>query len=590
MPDASTLARAHQALAAGDAATALSLAEGLVARHPGDPGVRQLASVAARRLGRLEAARAHLEAALNAAPGDANLLNSYANLLMELGEASRAREVYEASLLAQPDQVETLVNLALACRRTDDGGAAQAALVRALARAPNHVRALQMQGLVQLDAGEAAAAARSFDAAIRGAPRDARLAAARAQAEDELGGDAAPFYARARAMAPQDPKLALGHAQALAKAGEVVDAESLLTSLIAAAPEFADAHAALARLRWQNGQPDRFTESFEQALATRPADAGLWMGLFTLLLRSGQPEAALERLAAARPALGDVACRSLEAAAATEAGDLARADAAFAGLDPAADAGLRIAWQRQQLRAGRPEAVVRLVENDAAGPTDDDWPYLSLAWRLLDDARADWLERDAAFVRAFDLPLTADEIAALAEVLRGLHRSRAAPFDQSLRGGTQTEGSLFGRAEPEIRRLVEALREAIADYAAGLPAPDPAHPLLRTPRARFRFAGSWSVRLTGGGFHENHVHTTGWVSSAFYVVVPRDMPGAAGGLVLGAPPAELGLDLAPFHRIQPLAGRLALFPSTMWHGTEPFPAGERMTTAFDVKPVGRAAR
>lgn len=590
MPDASTLARAHQAMAAGDPATALSLAEGLVARHPADPGVRQLASVAARRLGRLDAARDHLEAALGSTPGDPNILNSYANLLLEMGETAQAREVYEASLLSRPDQPETMVNLALACRRLDDGEAAEAALRRVLDRTPGHVRALQMLGLVQMDAGEAAAAARSFDAAIQRAPQDARLAAARAQAESELGGDAAPFYARARSLAPQDPELVRSHALALARAGATAEAEALLEALIAALPDFADAHASLARLRWQNGQPERFTESFEQALAVQPTHAGLWMGLFGLLLRSGQPQAALDRLAAATPALGEATVRGLEAAAATEAGDLARADAAFADLDPATDSGLRIAWLRQQLRAGRPEAVVRFVGQERGGPTDDDWPYLSLAWRLTDDPRADWLERDPAFVRAFDLPLTGTEMDGLAEVLRGLHNSRAAPFDQSLRGGTQTEGSLFGRAEPEIRRLVAALRDAIAEYVAGLPAADPTHPLLRAPRGRFRFAGSWSVRLTGGGFHENHVHTTGWLSSAFYVAVPQDLPGTAGWLALGAPPVELGLDLQPFQRIEPRPGRLALFPSTMWHGTEPFPAGERMTTAFDVKPVRRAGR
>ena len=31
-----------------------------------------------------------------------------------------------------------------------------------------------------------------------------------------------------------------------------------------------------------------------------------------------------------------------------------------------------------------------------------------------------------------------------------------------------------------------------------------------------------------------------------------------------------------------MPGRLALFPSTMWHGTVPFADGERLTIAFDV--------
>ena len=97
-----------------------------------------------------------------------------------------------------------------------------------------------------------------------------------------------------------------------------------------------------------------------------------------------------------------------------------------------------------------------------------------------------------------------------------------------------------------------------------------------------RFAGSWSVRLAGAGFHSNHIHPAGWISSAFYVTLPAMDRGHEGWLKLGEPQAELGLDLAPFRHIEPKPGRLVLFPSTMWHGTEPFAAGERLTVAFDV--------
>ena len=53
-------------------------------------------------------------------------------------------------------------------------------------------------------------------------------------------------------------------------------------------------------------------------------------------------------------------------------------------------------------------------------------------------------------------------------------------------------------------------------------------------------------------------------------------------MTLGQPPAVLGLDLPPLRKIEPRPGRLVLFPSTRWHGTVPFAAGERLTVAFDV--------
>jgi hypothetical protein len=174
-------------------------------------------------------------------------------------------------------------------------------------------------------------------------------------------------------------------------------------------------------------------------------------------------------------------------------------------------------------------------------------------------------------------------IGPLAERLRTLHVARHQPLDQSVRGGTQTDGPLLSRLDPELRDIRARLAQAVSDYVAALPAPEPAHPLLgRIPR-HARFVGSWSVRLTGGGFHEPHVHNEGWLSSAFYVALPDSGPDSeAGWLTLGEPQASLGLGLPPVRSIEPKPGRLVLFPSTLWHGTRPFASGERMTIAFDI--------
>jgi len=113
---------------------------------------------------------------------------------------------------------------------------------------------------------------------------------------------------------------------------------------------------------------------------------------------------------------------------------------------------------------------------------------------------------------------------------------------------------------------------------------------LAAPRGTFLFSGSWSVRLQPGGFHAVHTHPMGWLSSALYVSVPD--AGAlgeppAGNLQFGAPPPELKLPLSPYGDLVAQPGRLALFPSTMWHGTVPFNDGERLTIAFDIIPATR---
>ena len=98
-------------------------------------------------------------------------------------------------------------------------------------------------------------------------------------------------------------------------------------------------------------------------------------------------------------------------------------------------------------------------------------------------------------------------------------------------------------------------------------------------------AGAWSVRLEQAGFHTDHVHPQGWFSSALYVALPETLGQGgedhAGWLSLGEA-RDLVPGLAPRQLIEPRPGRLVLFPSTMWHGTRPFPQGERLTVAFDI--------
>ncbi|MFN5127999.1 MAG: putative 2OG-Fe(II) oxygenase [Sphingomonadaceae bacterium] len=42
--------------------------------------------------------------------------------------------------------------------------------------------------------------------------------------------------------------------------------------------------------------------------------------------------------------------------------------------------------------------------------------------------------------------------------------------------------------------------------------------------------------------------------------------------------------LPPIKTVEPKPSRLVLFPSTMWHGTNPIESGERLTVAFDIAP------
>jgi hypothetical protein len=231
---------------------------------------------------------------------------------------------------------------------------------------------------------------------------------------------------------------------------------------------------------------------------------------------------------------------------------------------------------------------VRALELVDQARAEDDrdvmaWALSGLLWRATGDDRASWLHEQRGLVGIEQIDLPPQEIDAIARELRALHRCRAQPIGQSVRGGTQTRGRLFDRCEGWLLALRQAILEAVQRYQAGLPDADPGHPLLRHRDSPLRLDGSWSVRLTGGGFHIAHIHSRGLVSSACYLRLPETRRDE-GWLEIGRPPANLGMDLPALLRFAPSAGRLVLFPSTLFHGTTPVEKGERLTVAFDLVP------
>jgi hypothetical protein len=178
----------------------------------------------------------------------------------------------------------------------------------------------------------------------------------------------------------------------------------------------------------------------------------------------------------------------------------------------------------------------------------------------------------------------------LAVHLQSLHNDRRENIDQTLRGGTQTMGDLFRKDHRLIALLRSTIERSVAEYIARMKHDD-IHPLLSRKADNFGYAGSWSTRLRDCGFHTNHYHGKGWISSAYYVSVPdaaADVDSQQGWIKFGEPSFDVGSSGYPRRTIQPRSGTLVLFPSYMWHGTIPFRSeSERLTVAFDVVPKPR---
>lgn len=454
---------------------------------------------------------------------------------------------------------------------------------------------LRQQGLLLREAQRFGQAEQVFEGAVRAFPQDAALAFGLAQTRYELGHPAAELFARAADLAPDHPDIIRNQALALISEGRGDEARALLKERLERHPDWLDGHKALATLEWTSGQPEQFCASLAKACQVQPGNPALWMAWFGNLAQARDWPGALAVLALAERHLGmtpAIAVSRLFVAVESNAADAADQIAATAQFRGDVSSLCRI---RHALRQGDPSRAEAEAWPLSSGPSAMlYWPYLSLAWRMLGDARAEWLDRPGELIAALETGWSSSELAALAEVLRGLHTQSQPYIEQSVRGGTQTDRSVLLRHEPELQAIKARLLDLLRDYIDRLPPHDPAHPLLSAPRNdALLIGGSWSVRLASQGYNVPHTHAMGWLSTAFYVSLPEPEqlgPPPAGQIAFGLAPDELGLDLPPYRMIAPAPGRLAVFPSTMWHGTVPFDDGERLVIAFDIKrPRGHDA-
>lgn len=585
-------AQAEAAFGRGDNEAALALVMRMEASHIRSANLFHLKGLIFRRLGRVQDACHALETAVTLAPADPQIANNLGNAMGAAGNGKGAVAAYRRALALALDFVDARLNLAITLHRLGDFAQARTQFQTLARHKPATARFWNALAALERDCGDLVAARHAYDQAHRVQPGSPVTSLGLAQVMLEQGDPAAaPCFAALHAAYPGDLQIVMGLADALEAQGDPT-AIDLLANAVRGHPDWVDGHRRLARMRAEVGDTDCARSFAEVDGATAP----FHLEWANSLAHAGQHRDALlvgERAiqrghASPQLALGMALWSS-------EAGDTACAEHWFSTLDPAMDdvAAMRA---RHYLRQGDPARAAALLEavlldgqrNDVAG-----WAYLGLAWRLLDDARAAWLYGDPPFQGVRQLAIEPALLSEVAGHVRQLHRTRHHPLSQSLRGGTQTRGRLFDNPSPPIQRLRAALDHAVTDFIGALPPYDPIHPLLRHRNAAGRFAGSWSVRLTGGGFHIHHIHNQGWLSSACYLALPDiangNDPADAGWLAIGSAPEELALPIAPLTLVRPKIGEVALFPSYAFHGTLPFTRGERLTVAFDIVADYRAS-
>lgn len=394
---------------------------------------------------------------------------------------------------------------------------------------------------------------------------------------------------RAIALGIAAPETRVVLARALQDLNRLDEAERSFEEALALRPVYPAAHRDLAQLRWmRTGRVHAALRALDDVLRRAPRERYLHLVRSIALEFMGDVPAAL---AAAEMGLGH-APNELEllqqashlcaqSGLGARAVSYARLAVQVAPNVPPVQVTLCEALLACGLASEAEKVAAALCERE---PLDQHAIALrATAWRLLGDTRYDALFDYERLTHAEVIDVRLDETVA---ELAALHRYAAHPFQQSVRGGGQLPLNAAELERPALRALFRQFHQVIDRHLARLRGA--AGPFASRNTGRHAITGAWSVRLASGGYHVDHVHQRGWLSSAFYVAVPPVMkPEAAraGWLRFGKPGLKTGPELRPDHYVRPEAGKLVLFPSYMWHGVEPFASDvPRLTVAFDALP------
>ena len=593
------LALGWQLLQAGNTAAADELVRPLIALRISDELVPLVGAIRLQQ-GQFAEAASLFERGRALNPRLGRFAFFHGTALASMGQFEQAVPAFLAAIKTEPNAADAYLSLGMAQRKLGRPDDAQATYRKLLRAQPENADGYIALGSVLAETGQLAEAEAPLRMALKHA-RDPKLKAAiHNNLSIVLGsqnkhGEALENLELTQALAPELPNLDNRRIDILHQLGRFDDCVNLYQRLLERYPADADLHCAYNSLLYRLGRKDDYLVSYDKVPQTREILLGK-AGMLALQKRGAESEQIYSSLLTRDPLDGAAAAgwanslslmgRHGEAVAAFEF-VLSRRSAGISLFSGAAAAAL-LAGDPQKAEAFC-QAGLRQVPYDQSCLA-----LLGTSWRLQGNAQDEHLNGYNSLIRVFDLEPPdgfsnmADFNAELGLELERLHPKTQAYLEQSLHGGTQTQGHLFGAGHVMVEKLRARIEAALSAYIADL-APDDQHPFLARRQNGFRFAGAWSSLMREQRFHVNHLHPQGWVSSCYYVTVPdvaKDQDTRQGWIKFGEPELDVALNDPIRRAVQPVPGRLVLFPSYMWHGTIPFrDASIRTTIAFDAVPL-----
>lgn len=322
------------------------------------------------------------------------------------------------------------------------------------------------------------------------------------------------------------PEGALVHARALSGLLQTGEATAAYKKYLIARPTDATVHSEYAQLIWmRTGDKDAALKFLNEAIAKAPTVVELQFLRAQLHGQTGDPQTEYGLLIEAltkfgpHPLLEHGACKA--ALECKNAADAVRHGENLVKQAPAFEQG-RSAYCTALVAHGDLKNAQALLDGLRQAAPQNQY-YIALQgtiWRLQDDPRYKALfDYDSFVLRAqLETPNGWNSIESylddLTSALDDRHQFKSHPFFLSVRSGSQIP-SITGADDPAMRAYGEAVAPATRAYVTKLGAAD--DPLRIRNKGAAQLLSAWSVLLPPNGYHVNHVHPEGWISSACHL-------------------------------------------------------------------------
>ena len=566
--------------------------------------VMHLAAMAHKANKEFDKAIGYFNKSLTINNNQAQVHNNLANTYKQNQKNELAERHYKKAIDINPKYVDALKNLGLLYLNIKKYSQAIKTLLQAFQLAKRDVSVLTSLGNAYKAQHEYTSAIKYYQLALTENPNYVN-ALHNLGISYRLSGQlllAIECFKKAQVLAPNISELDYNEANTQFDLGNYEAAEQAYWKSLAKAPDNCEVHETLNEFYWQVGRKNDFGRSFKLAIEHLPDNIALRQAYAESLLSAGNSSQALKVVEDAlvikkNPNLLHFKGKLLASHGEVKASivlietSLTTSYSLLKALDLIELLIIDFQYEKALHYISYAETIAPRNQLLIA--------HKSLCWRLTHDERYEWLIDYQKYIGVYDIPVPkgySSKSAFLDElkgVLLAMHQTQHEPLKQTLKHGTQTPGRLFYKPIKQITDLKNAFEELALEYISSLP-DDDSHPLLSRKSRNVSFAGSWSVKLRPNGFHVNHVHPEGWLSSCFYVHVPNfdsylQSSVHAGAIKFGESSMNLGKREKITRIVKPEAGLVAIFPSYVWHGTFAFSAPDdvyRLTAPCDITPIG----